>query len=148
MGVSAAGFSQVQTMDFNKIPLFSAMSRRMTWLGQRQELLAQNIANADTPGYTAQDLKPQNFSDVLKTSIGAPLQMASTAGGHIGGVKDNGKGRMEKSPDPEKLLSGNAVTLEDQMMKTAQTAMDFQLTTNLYKKHISMIKTALGRGGV
>ena len=135
-------------MDFNKIPLFSAMSRRMTWLGQRQELLAQNIANADTPGYTAQDLKPQNFSDVFKSSSGAPLQMASTSGGHIGGVKDNGKGRTEKAPDPEKPLSGNAVTLEDQMMKTSQTAMDFQLTTNLYKKHISMIKTALGRGGV
>lgn len=135
-------------MDFNKIPLFAAMNRRMTWLGQRQELLAQNIANADTPGYTAQDFKPQNFSDVLKSKgFGAPLQMRSTGVGHLGGVSSDGKPRAEKTAGPEKLLSGNAVTLEEEMMKTAQTAMDFQLTTNLYKKHISMIKTALGRGG-
>lgn len=56
--------------------------------------------------------------------------------------------RSEKAPGPEKLLSGNVVTLEEEMMMTAQTAIDFQLTTNLYKKHISMIKTALGRSGV
>jgi flagellar basal-body rod protein FlgB len=139
---------RVRTMDFNKIPLFAAMNRRMTWLGQRQELLAQNIANADTPGYVAHDFKPQNFSDVLKSGgVGAPLPMRATAGGHLGGVSADGKPRSEKTPGPEKLLSGNAVTLEEEMMKTAQTAMDFQLTTNLYKKHISMIKTALGRGG-
>lgn len=137
-------------MDFTKIPLFSAMNRRMTWLGQRQELLAQNIANADTPGYVAQDFKPQDFGDVLKSaSGGAPLRMAATASGHIGFASADGRPpRSEKTPGPEKLLSGNAVTLEEEMMKTAQTAMDFQLTTNLYKKHISMIKTALGRGGV
>ncbi|HEY4135731.1 MAG TPA: flagellar basal body rod protein FlgB [Alphaproteobacteria bacterium] len=131
-------------MDFNKIPLFSVMNRRMNWLGQRQEILAQNIANADTPGYVGVDLKPENFSDVLRDAS-APLQMASTAAGHIGGVNADGKPRTEKRPDPEKLLSGNAVTLEDQSMKIAQTAMDFQLTTNLYRKHIGMIKTALGR---
>ncbi|HEU0069876.1 MAG TPA: flagellar basal body rod protein FlgB [Alphaproteobacteria bacterium] len=143
-------------MDFTKIPLFSAMNRRMTWLGQRQELLAQNIANADTPGYVAQDFKAQDFSDVLKSAGAngsAPLRMAATASGHIGFVAqgsgaDGRPPRAEKTPGPEKLLSGNAVTLEEEMMKTAQTAMDFQLTTNLYKKHISMIKTALGRGGV
>ncbi|MFN4281253.1 MAG: flagellar basal body rod protein FlgB [Alphaproteobacteria bacterium] len=137
-------------MDFTKIPLFSAMNRRMSWLGQRQELLAQNVANADTPGYVAQDFKPQDFSDVLKSAgSGAPLRMAATASGHIGFVSETGRApRAIKTPGPEKLMSGNAVTLEEEMMKTAQTAMDFQLTTNLYKKHISMIKTALGRGGV
>ena len=137
-------------MDFTKIPLFSAMNRRMSWLGQRQELLAQNVANADTPGYVAQDFKPQDFSDVLKSAgSGAPLRMAATASGHIGFASADARApRPIKTPGPEKLMSGNAVTLEEEMMKTAQTAMDFQLTTNLYKKHISMIKTALGRGGV
>jgi flagellar basal-body rod protein FlgB len=148
-GPRTAAAAEGHAMDFSKIPLFSAMSRRMNWLGQRQELLAQNIANADTPGYVAQDLKPQDFSDVLKsTGAGAPLRMVSTAAGHLGGAAANAKPRAEKSPDPERLMSGNAVTLEDQAMKTAQTAMDYQLATNLYRKHISMIKTALGRGGM
>lgn len=132
-------------MDFNKIPLFTAMSRRMAWLGQRQELLAQNVANADTPGYVAKDLKPQTFGDVLRES-GAGLQMKASAGTSLG--VSSGKARVEQTGSEDKLLSGNSVTLEDEMMKTAQTAMDYQLTTNLYRKHIAMIKTALGRGGI
>ncbi len=38
-------------MDLNKVSLFGMMKQRLAWLGQRQEVLAQNIANADTPGY-------------------------------------------------------------------------------------------------
>ena len=138
-------------MDFSKLPLFTAMTRRMTWLGQRQQVLAQNIANADTPGYGAQDLKEPSFNDLLRGSSttgagGAKLIMASTQPGHIGGANP-AKPTVEKSADSEKKTSGNTVVLEDQMMKVSKTAMDFQLTTNLYRKHLGMIKTALGRGG-
>lgn len=146
-------------MDFSKLPLFSAMTKRMTWLGQRQQVLAQNVANADTPGYEAQDLKEPVFRELLArhgaASVsgtvpppvpGARLVMAATAPGHLGGA-DPAKPPAEKSPDSEKTTSGNTVVLEDQMMKVAKTVMDFQLTTNLYRKHLAMIKTALGRGG-
>lgn len=138
-------------MDFSKLPLFTAMTRRMTWLGQRQQVLAQNIANADTPGYGAQDLKEPSFNDLLRGSSttgagGAKLMMASTQPGHLGGAHP-AKPKAETSPDSEKKTSGNTVVLEDQMMKVSKTAMDFQLTTNLYRKHLNMIKTALGRGG-
>lgn len=133
-------------MDFSKLPLFSAMSRRMAWLGQRQQVLAQNIANADTPGYIAQDLKEPKFSDLLQGS-GSRVTMAATAPGHIGGQPARTM-TVEKSSDSERTASGNTVVLEDQMMKVSQTTMDFQLTTNLYRKHLAMIKTVLGRGGM
>ena len=86
--------------------------------------------------------------DVGGVSIGGriALEMAATAPGHIGGA-DSAKAAAEKSPDSERTTSGNTVVLEDQMMKVAKTTMDFQLTTNLYRKHLAMIKTALGRGG-
>ena len=137
-------------MDFSKLPLFTAMTRRMSWLGQRQQVLAQNIANADTPGYGAQDLKEPTFNDLLRGASstgagGAKLMMVATSPGHIGGANP-GKPTVEKSADSEKKTSGNTVVLEDQMMKVSKTAMDFQLTTNLYRKHLGMIKTALGRG--
>jgi len=134
-------------MDLSKLPLFAAMSRRMSWLGQRQEVLAQSVANADTPGYRAQDLKEPSFGDLIRNAPGARLQMAATSSGHLGGAKP-GPSKPEKVADAEKLISGNAVSLEDEMMKVAKTAMDFQLTTNLYRKHVAMIKTALGRGGM
>jgi flagellar basal-body rod protein FlgB len=133
-------------MDFNKIPLFSAMTQRMAWLGQRQQVLAQNIANSDTANYVAQDLKPPSFDDVLRGSRSG-LTVATTQPRHIGGI-GQGTPVVERSPDSERKGSGNAVVLEDQMMKVSQTALDFQLTTNLYRKHLAMIKTALGRGAV
>lgn len=132
-------------MDFTKLPLFSAMTKRMAWLGQRQQVLAQNIANADTPGYGAQDLKEPQFGELLR-SAGGRLTMAATATGHLGGANP-AKPVVERSADTERKTTGNTVVLEDQMMKISKTAMDFQLTTNLYRKHLGMIKTALGRGG-
>lgn len=132
-------------MDFSKLPLFSAMTRRMTWLGERQQVLAQNIANADTPGYAAQDIKEPSFKELMG-GASSRLAMAATAPGHIR-AGDATKAAVDRTPDTERTTSGNSVVLEDQMMKVSKTAMDFQLTTNLYRKHIAMIKTALGRGG-
>ena len=48
-------------MNLSDIPLFRMMSQRMEWLSQRQQLLAHNVANANTPGYKSQDLKPLTF---------------------------------------------------------------------------------------
>src|SRR5690606_4245718 len=109
-----------------------------------QEVLAQNIANADTPAYAAQDLKEPTFRALL-SGASSRLVMAATAPGHIGGT-EAAKAKAENAPDSERTTSGNTVVLEDQMMKVAKTTMDFQLATNLYRKHLSMIKTALGRG--
>ena len=117
----------------------------MTWLGQRQQVLAHNIANADTPGFAAQDLKEPKFGELLH-GAGSRLTMAATSPKHLGGG-NAAQATLERAPDSEKTTSGNTVVLEDQMMKVSKTAMDFQLTTNLYRKHLAMIKTALGRNG-
>ena len=53
-------------MDVIDIPLLSMLKERMAWLSQRQDVLSQNVANADTPGYTARDLKPVDFEQALK----------------------------------------------------------------------------------
>jgi flagellar basal-body rod protein FlgB len=117
----------------------------MTWLGERQQVLAQNIANADTIGYAAQDLKEPAFNELLR-GVRSGVTLATTAPRHIS-VGAPGGPVVERAPDSERTTSGNSVVLEDQMMKVSKTAMDFQLTTNLYRKHLAMIKTALGRNG-
>ncbi len=53
-------------MNLPEVPLLSMLRERMSWLNQRQDLLSQNVANADTPNYVARDLKPLNFEDALK----------------------------------------------------------------------------------
>ena len=76
--------------------------------------------------------------------------MARTRVNHIvpAGANDPAaRYKSEESKGGEFSLSGNSVDIEDQMLKVSQTAMDHQLTINLYRKHIAMMKAALGRPG-
>ena len=55
-------------MELTDLPMFGLLRNRMNWLGQRQEVLAQNVANADTPNYSSRDLKAFDFRQVLNDS--------------------------------------------------------------------------------
>ena len=132
-------------MDLDKIPLFKAMSQRMTWLNERQSVLAQNVANADTPNYRPSDLKAPSFKELMGRS-NTRLKMATTEGNHLTGIGADAPFRAEPDRKAELSPSGNGVKLEDEMLKVSGTATDYQLTTTLYKQHIAMLKTVLGKG--
>ncbi len=135
-------------MEFGKLPLFSLMSQRLAWLGKRQQVLAHNIANADTPGLRAQDVKEPKFKEVLRGTSPSAVRMATTHVTHMGGRRGRSQTyKIVEDRSAEVSLSGNSVALEEQVMKVTKTAMDHQVTVNLYRKHIAMIKTALGRSG-
>ena len=135
-------------MNLGNLNVFSAFSRRMDWLGDRQRVLAQNVANANTPDYAARDVKALSFRSMLNPQASARVDLASTDPTHRAG-------RQTRSPHGERdvrdanivTLSGNAVELETEMEKVAETAMDYQTMTNLYRRHVDMLKTAIGRGG-
>ncbi len=130
------------------LPLFSAISQRMAWLGKRQQVLAHNIANANTPGYRAQDVKEPSFKQLMNGANPSNASLAVTHMRHMGGGQPAREPfKVVEDRDAEVTLTGNSVTLEDQVTKVAKTAMDHQVTVNLYRKHIAMIKTALGRPG-
>lgn len=125
--------------------LMRLMSDKMAYLSQKQAVLAQNIANADTPGYKARDLSPFEFKDVLKKASSAD-GMATTDPKHIlpanmAGV--NAKTKVMKSA--ETLPSGNSVELEQQAMQVSQTAIDYQWTAATYKKVTNWMRLALSR---
>ena len=66
-------------MNLPDVPLLSMLRERMNWLHQRQDVLSQNVANADTPGYVARDLKPLDFEEALgATGGGAALMTTNT----------------------------------------------------------------------
>jgi flagellar basal-body rod protein FlgB len=136
-------------MDLNKIPVFAAITKRMHWLNQRQKVLADNIANADTPGYSPRDMKDLDFKRELSKANASSMRMEVSSAKHIVprgsssgefnfGTK-NQKDVYETAPD------GNSVVLEQQLMKVTETKMDYELMTNLYRKHMGMLRTALGR---
>lgn len=131
-----------------KLTLFAAVQKRMSWLGQRQQILAQNIANADTPDYRPLDLKEGAFATLLSKRL-QPVQLAASRPGHITTAAADERPFRDEEQDEvyEVTPSGNAVVLEEQMVKVQETQMDYQTMVNLYRKHIQMIRTALGRGG-
>ncbi len=132
-----------------KINIFEALVRRMSWLGQRQQVLTQNLANADTPDYVPQDLKEDSFARLLTRRL-APVEPATTNPAHLRGAAQRPARPAEGEDQRERFEtapSGNAVVLEEQLIKMAETQMDYQTMTNLYRKHIQMLRSALGRGG-
>lgn len=132
-------------MDLKTLPLFQAVKKRMDWLAQRQEVLSQNIANADSPKYRARDLKAYNFKELLRRE-GAQLNMVTSGKGHLPGrekrIRDFAE-RADRRPF-ETTPMGNSVVLEEQMAKIGETGANYKMATNLYRKHIGMIRIALG----
>lgn len=124
--------------------IFSLLGKRMDWLGQRQQVLAQNIANADTPDYVPHDLKPQEFRRMVERNFAPSLKPVATQGGHIqtSSLKADDRGVEDKNPY-EIAPSGNAVVVEEQLVKVTQTQNDYNAITNLYKKQVAMFKMAL-----
>lgn len=135
-------------MNLPDAPLLSMLRDRMTWLHQRQDVLSQNVANADTPGYVARDLKPLDFAAALKNATSTGSSMMTTNARHIGLSQSRGASKFEdrESPDIESSPNGNAVSLESQMIKVSDTQAQFAAAANLYAKALSLMKTAIGRG--
>jgi flagellar basal-body rod protein FlgB len=131
-------------MDLTKIPVFAAIGKRMEWLNQRQKVLAENVANANTPNFRPSDLAPQTFRDLVAGSSGKRVAMAGTSAGHIAGRPAPAAG-LVKGKATDVSPSGNAVVIEEELMKVSETQANYALMTNLYRKHIGMLKTALGR---
>ena len=132
-------------MDLNKFSVFRMMTGKMRWLSSRQGALSQNVANADTPKYRAMDIKEIDFRKAEGASS-FKVEMARTHPSHYGrtGVKGDFQEAGERNPY-ETLPTGNAVVLEEQLIKVAQTKHDYELMTRLYRKHLEMFRIALGR---
>jgi flagellar basal-body rod protein FlgB len=135
-------------MNLQDVPLLSMLRGRMSWLEARQNVLSQNVANADTPGYTARDLKAVDFESLLKQASGAGhgASLMTTDARHIA-ITPSHAGEFDSAdaPDIEANPSGNTVSLEQEMIKVSDTQGQFQAATNLYAKALQMMRTAIGK---
>jgi flagellar basal-body rod protein FlgB len=127
-------------MDLTDIGLFSLAEKRLAWVDRRQELLAQNVANADTPGWQAKDLPP--FAATLSQAAAAS-QPVRTNPLHLPG--SGGALQPDRRALPEERApDGNAVSLEEELTKVADTDNTQELVTDLYKMYLNLFHTALG----
>ena len=132
-------------MDLTQINLFKALNARMHWLNQRQQVLAQNVANADTPGYQARDVEPLDFKALLDKAA-QPLRMKVTDPAHQAGADRLSAVHIsERKQKEESSPTGNSVSLEEEMMKVADTTQTYDLMTNLLDKSVGMLRIAMSR---
>lgn len=129
--------------------LFDLISSRTGWLARRHAVLSGNIANADTPRFTPLDLKPQRPERLAGPQAPTGLGLVRTSGAHLAGSPPAPAAgeRGSRAEGWETAPSGNAVVLEEQAQKLAQTQIEHQLATGLYGKYMGMLRTALGVGG-
>jgi flagellar basal-body rod protein FlgB len=134
-------------VNFTDVPLFGMLKERMSWLNARQNVLSQNVANADAPGYTAKDIKPLNFESMLKQSTPSAFNtdLMTTDPRHIAVSKDDSGFEQSDAPDAQATSTGNTVSLEEEMIKVADTQAQYQAATNIYGKAIGMFRTAIGQ---
>ena len=125
--------------------LLDAMAAKMRWHEARQNLLAQNVANANTPGYRGSELKPISFQDSLDTQVAPVLLATNDASDFAGTAPTDGGADADQQLSFEVTPEGNGVTIEDEMMKVTANQMDYQTVTTLYTKSLALIRTALGQ---
>jgi len=133
-------------MALNDISIFSALKQKMRWQQARQTVLAENVANAETNGYKARDLRPFEFGDQLKNIEMTRVSSATTDKRHFALQTQNPQGFGAKaSTSFEVTPDGNGVVLEEQMIKISSNQLDYQAATTLYSRSVRVLRTALGR---
>lgn len=129
------------------LAVLQALKSKLRFHETRQKVLAENVANAETPGYAARDIKaPDFFRMAVHGESGEGVATALTNPMHIAGpritagaIRPKDIGGYEVTPD------GNAVSLEDQMMKVTSNQMDYQVASSLYQRSLGLLKTAVGK---
>lgn len=129
---------------YDKLSVVALAKDRMDWVAKRQEVLAENISNANTPKYVPNDLKPFDFKTAL-AGTNPSVQVAVTNPMHVQPVITDpnsviaSKKTFESSPD------GNAVVLDEQMAKLGEAKSTYDVAAGLFQKQFKMLRTALGK---
>ncbi|MDR6626289.1 flagellar basal-body rod protein FlgB [Caulobacter segnis] len=130
------------------------LKSRLGYLSERQKLVAQNVANADTAGYRPSDLKAFSFQAslmnqtsgaVYRGGVAAPtngVRMIATSASHLAPSNAPSAWRSTAGTDSEVTLDGNAVSLEDQMIKMTDARMNYDAAISFYQKSMTMLRMA------
>jgi flagellar basal-body rod protein FlgB len=134
-------------MPINDLPALSILRTKMQWHQERQRVLAENVSNSNTPNFKPRDLVEPKFEAGSGKVDGAAvsLPMARTSASHItAGGADPAFGQNRRTGFLTRP-AGNAVNLEDEMLKSSANQMEYAAATSLYSKSLHLLKTAIGK---
>lgn len=126
--------------------LLNGITAAMRHLGAKGEVIANNIANADTPRFKAKTLREPDFGALVEGRPGAKrpqVQVTSAMAALGAGKHGHGRAVLDRSISETKP-DGNNVTLEQQLMEMGEVQADYATLTSLYSKQMGLLRTALG----
>jgi len=126
----------------NKIEIFNMAQAMAEHAATRQTAVAQNIANADTPGYRARDVT--SFADTYQTQTNDGFR--ATRSGHILPGEGPGSAQVRINPTPgTESPNGNTVSLEHEMLNAADVKRQHDMALTVYSTSLNILRTTLGR---
>ena len=127
---------------FEKLDIFQMASGLAKHATARQEAVARNIANADTPGYRAQDIA--DFAESYD-ALNSQSNLKSTRSGHMLTETDRQPGYATIDAPGRASPNGNTVTLETEMMKASAVRHQHDLALSVYKSSMNILRMSVGR---
>ena len=127
---------------FTELNVFKLANAMATHAGKRQALVSQNIANADTPGYHAKDIKP--FSEVFDDDAQLDGMRASRSG-HLNGSSGQGADWAVSTSDAGNDPNNNSVSVETEILKGVEVKRQHDRALAIYKSSMNVLRTSLGR---
>lgn len=123
----------------------SVLTQALNLRTQRHQVLASNIANADTPQYKARDF---DFDAAMKKamdgrSVPGGVSLARTAAGHLPGVSSGGPAELKYRAETQSAVDGNTVDMDVERSQIAENAMQYQILTQLIGDQFKGMRTAL-----
>lgn len=140
-------------MAVGEASVLTMLRESMGFLSERQRVLAQNVANADTPGYAPNDLSEADFHRALSrelrnSSSPAAVSMVATHAGHMTPAGAGGRTySIVSRPGTETTANGNSVNLEEQMVIAQENRLRYETALSLYQKSLSLMRTAARPSG-
>lgn len=123
---------------FEKLEIVRMAQSLAAHSGSRMAVIAENVANADTPGYKAKDLP--NFAAVFAE----PGQLRATRAGHLTAASDAAIPVPERARGHE-APNGNSVSLEAEMVKSVEARQNHDMALAIYRATSDVVRASLGR---
>jgi flagellar basal-body rod protein FlgB len=123
----------------------TAAKRALDGLTRRQEVISSNLANVDTPGYTAKQL---NFESALRSELSrsGSLDLQSTQAGHLSPAEQGGRlMQVINRPGGTPRADGNTVDIDRELLEMSETSLRFETLTTLLNKRYSLLREIANR---
>ncbi|QFT58362.1 flagellar basal body rod protein FlgB [Sulfitobacter sp. THAF37] len=125
---------------FENLEIFRMSAALARYGGQKQAVIAQNVANADTPGYRARDLPA---FDTLYTQRGASAAQKATRAGHMNGAREGQAALIPVEAGGQDSPNGNQVSLETEMLKSVEAKRSHDRALAIYKSSLGILRSAI-----